>query len=355
MLAARLHGARDLHVERVPEPGEPGPGEVTIRVSAVGVCGSDLHTYNEGRIGTTRVVSPLVLGHEFAGVVTRAGELARSGAGTPLVEGVRVAVDPHVPCRRCEWCERGHPNLCPEHAFYGVWPFDGALQELMTCDSRNCFPLPDSVSDVEGALLEPLGVAIHSLDLGKVRIGDTAVVLGCGPIGLLIAWLARRAGASQVLAFDKYPWRSGAARRWGAGEGLPAENEAVARMVLERTSGRGADVVFEAAWAGPAVQQAVEAARPGGRVVLVGIPDDDRFELRHSDARRKGLTMSFARRMKHTYPRAIALAEGDLELEALVTHRFRLDQAAEAFALNAGYQDGVLKAMILPASDGRRA
>jgi L-iditol 2-dehydrogenase len=332
----------------VAAPGKPGPGEVAIRVAAVGVCGSDLHAYKEGRIGSTRVDSPLVLGHEFSGTVTAVGEGAVGGAGEPLVEGMRVAVDPHVPCRECEMCAGGHPNLCPRHRFYGVWPHNGALQESMICDARSCFEVPETITDVEAALLEPLGVALHAVDLGKVRLGDVVAVLGCGPIGLLISKLARLAGAAEVLAFDPLPWRAQEAARWGATASSDGPGDGAAATVLERTAGRGADVVFEVAWAGSSVQSAAEAARPGGRVVLVGIPGDDRLELQHSTARRKGLTLVFARRMKHTYPRAIALASGELELERLVTQRFPLAEAPAAFALNAGYRDGVIKAMVLP-------
>jgi L-iditol 2-dehydrogenase len=348
VLAVKLYGARDLRVVQVPDVPAPGYGEVAIRVEAVGVCGSDLHTYNQGRIGYTEVTTPLVLGHEFSGVVTAAGEEAVDGNGRPLEQGMRVAVDPHVPCRHCEWCEHGHPNLCPEHSFYGVWPHDGALREGMICDSRSCFPLPETMTAVEGALLEPLGVAIHALDLGKLRLGDTVCVFGCGPIGLLIARLAKLAAAGEVLAFDPLDWRARAAERWGASEARAAAGHEPAQAVLELTAGRGADVVFEVAWAGDSVQQAVEAARPGGRVVLVGIPEDDRLELQHSVARRKGLTLSFARRMKHTYPRALALARDTVKLERLVSHRFPLSEAAQAFELNAGYRDGVIKAMVMP-------
>ncbi|MEX2542053.1 MAG: alcohol dehydrogenase catalytic domain-containing protein [Trueperaceae bacterium] len=348
MIAARLYGPADLRIDEIPMVGGPGPGEVAIRVTAVGICGSDLHTYNEGRIGTTRVETPLVLGHEFGGTVSAVGDSPISGSGERLSPGMRVAVDPHVPCRQCEMCQRGHPNLCPHHKFYGVWPHDGALVETMVCDAQSCFPVPDSLSDVDAALLEPLGVALHAVDLGKIRVGDTVTVLGCGPIGLLVAQLARLAGAATVLAFDPLDWRAEEAVHWGASGGIDGSGADAAAAVGEQTRGRGADVVFEVAWAGASVQSAVEAARPGGRVVLVGIPEDDRLELQHSTARRKGLTLSFARRMKHTYPRAIGLADGQLELERLVTHRFPLERASEGFAMNAGYRDGVMKAVILP-------
>ena len=343
MLAVRLHGPRDLRVERVAHPGSPGPGEALLRVRTTGICGSDLHTYQDGRIGDTVVDAPLILGHEFSAVVEAVGAKAADGLHRPLRPGTRVAVDPAHPCGQCEQCEHGHPNLCPAVAFCGSHPYGGSLCEYIRMPARCCFPVPASIDDETAALLEPLGVALHAVDLAHVRVGDRVAVLGAGAIGLLILQLALRAGADEVYVTDRLAWRLRKARGLG---GVPLSGEAVAQ-VRRHTGGRGVDVVFEAAWADETVGEAAGMARYGGRVVLVGIPSDDRLCLQHSVARRKGLTLAVSRRMKHVYPRALRLAEaGTVRTRELITHRFALKRAVEAFSLNAAYQDGVVKVMI---------
>lgn len=346
MLAARLYGPRDIRVENVETPGEPGPGHLLLKVTAVGICGSDLHSYDDARIGDTVIQSPLILGHEFGGVVTAVGADAHDGDDNPLEVGQRVAVDPATPCWHCEMCDSGHPNLCRRLHFCGLYPDDGSLCEYMIVRARDCYPVPDSITDAGAALLEPLGVAIHAVDLGKLRVANSVVVLGCGPIGLLIIKLARLSGADPIYAFDCYPWRAAKAKEWGASETWTLDRDPV-DTIKTVTNGRGADVVFEAAWADHSVAQAAEMARLGGRVVLVGIPSDDRILMKHSTARRKGLTIKMSRRMKHTYPRAIQLAStGKVDVDDLISHRFPLSEADKAFALNLAYAEGVHKIVI---------
>lgn len=346
MLAARLYGPRDIRVENVEAPGQPGPGHILLKVTAVGICGSDLHTYDDARIGDTVVQSPLILGHEFGGVAAAVGEDVRDGHDQPLTVGQRVAVDPATPCWRCEMCDSGHPNLCRRLHFCGLYPDDGALCEYMLVRARDCFPVPDNITDAGTALLEPLGVAIHAVDLGKIKVAKSVAVLGCGPIGLLIIKLLRLSGADPIYAFDCFPWRAARAKEWGADEAWTLDQDPV-EIVRNVTQGRGTDVVFEAAWADQSIAQAAEMARLGGRVVLVGIPSDDRILMKHSTARRKGLTILMSRRMKHTYPRAIHLAStGRIDVDDLISHRFPLADANKAFALNIAYAEGVHKIVI---------
>jgi L-iditol 2-dehydrogenase len=346
MLAARLHGPSDLRVERVPHPGAPGPGEALLRVRVTGICGSDLHTYQDARIGDTPVTSPLVLGHEFSAVVEALGRGALDGWHRPLRVGARVAVDPAQPCGHCESCAHGHPNLCPAVAFCGCHPYGGSLCEWIRMPACCCFPVPDAMDDETAALLEPLGVALHAVDLGHLRVGDDVAVLGAGPIGLLIVQLVLRAGAARVLVTDPLGWRLRLAGRLGAVV-LDIDAGELGAEIGGLTKGRGVDVVFEAAWGDSSVETAAELAWYGGRVVLVGIPSEDRLGLKHSTARRKGLTLVMSRRMKHVYPRCLRLAtEGDLVLGGLVTHRYPLAQAAAALALNSGYQERVVKVMV---------
>lgn len=344
--AARLHGPEDIRIDRVPHPGSPGPGTVLLRVTATGVCGSDLHTYQDGRIGDTAVCSPLTLGHEFGGMVEAVGAEAQDGDFKPLRPGTRVAVDPAQPCGRCEMCLCGHQNLCRRLHFCGLFPDEGSLRAYMHVPAHTCFPIPDTIDDAGAALLEPLGVALHAVDLARVRVANSVAILGAGPIGLYILQLARLSGADPIYVSDKFDWRLERAEEYGA-IGFNCDRQDPVVLVQQATGGRGVDIAIEAAWADHSVEQAAEMVRLGGRLVLVGIPGTDELSLKHSVVRRKGLTIRMSRRMNHTYPRAIRLAEsGRIDLTGIITHRFPLKNTPEAFALNSAYRDNVLKVMI---------
>jgi L-iditol 2-dehydrogenase len=345
-LAARLHAPRDLRVERVPHPGPPSQGQALLRISTTGICGSDLHSYHDARIGDTPIERPLVIGHEFSATVEAAGPDARDVEDRPLLPGTRVAVDPAQPCGRCELCAHGHPNLCARLHFCGNYPDGGSLCEWMHMPARSCVPVPDALDDTRAALLEPLGVALHAVDLARIRVGDSVAIVGAGAIGLLILQLTRLSGASPVFVTDRLSSRLALAAKWG-GVAIDIDRDDPERAIARETRGRGVDVAIEAAWADRSIAQAIDMLRLGGRAVLVGIPGDDSLTMKHSAARRKGVTIRLSRRMKHTYPRASALAlEERVDLAPLVTHRFPLAAAAEAFALNAAYADGVVKAVI---------
>jgi L-iditol 2-dehydrogenase len=289
----------------------------------VGICGSDIHWFAEGTTGAAGLSEPFVLGHEFAAVVEE-GELA----------GKRVAVEPQVACGECEFCVEGNPNLCPHHYFAGQAPQDGALREYMSWPKDLLFPVPEKLSDEAVVMLEPLGVALHTVDLGKLRPGMRVGVYGCGPIGLLVVQLAKLSGAVEIVATDKLQHRLYAAEQMGATQVFQAENGAEAALIMEATADHGVSVAFETAGDQGAVDTAVETCKPGGTVVICGIPSDDRTSFRASAARRKGLTIKIVRRMKHTYPRAIKLAAADLiDLDSLITHRFPLQESAAAFAI----------------------
>lgn len=347
MTAVRLYGPKDLRVDQAPHPGAPGPDEVLLRVTAVGICGSDLHTYQDARIGDTALQAPLTLGHEFAGVVEAVGPgECLDGEFHPLQPGMRVAVDPAQPCGRCEMCEQGHPNLCRRLHFCGLYPDEGSLSQWMHMPAHTCFPIPPTIDDAGGALLEPLGVAIHATDLAKLRVADSVVILGAGSIGLCILQTVRASGASPIFVVDQFPWRLAVAEELG---GIPInfrEQDPVA-AVQAATHGRGVDCAIEAAWADHSIQWGAEMTRLGGRMVLVGIPGDNKLAINHATARRKGLTIRMARRMKHVYPRAIRLVEsGKVNLAALISHRFPLTDTPAAFVLNNAYGDNVVKVII---------
>ena len=327
MKTVRLHGLHDLRQHDEPMP-QAGLHEALVRVTAVGICGSDLHWFSDGGIGDARLAKPLIIGHEFAGLTA---------------SGQRVAVDPAVPCHACQFCQEGNPNLCENLRFAGHGVEDGALREAMAWPEECLFPLPDSLSDADGVMLEPLGVAIHAVDLAHLRLGMSVGVFGCGPIGLLILQLARLSGAANIITTDILPHRLEAARALGAQHAFLAQ----AGPEIQKAAGKGVDVAFEAAGDNQAVEAAMAAVKPGGCLILVGIPGDDRTSFPASLARRKGLTIKLVRRMKFTYPRAIHMVQSGLvDVRSLVTHQFPLKQCMQAFT--AAQQREGLKVMIIP-------
>ena len=340
---AKLYGVRDVRIEDMPDAA-PGPGELLLDVAAVGVCGSDLHTYLHYQIGSDVPGDAIILGHEAAGVVREIG------AGVEGFHvGQKVAIDPAVPCQRCEFCVKGDPNLCTNLIFLGLWPHHGAMRERMVHPARSCVPLPDSISDVAGALLEPLGVALHAISLAHIGLGDDVAVIGCGAIGLMLIRLARLAGARHIYASDRHPWRLALASTYGADTVYHTDQVDVVAEVRKATGGRGVDIAIESAWVAETANQCVSIARNGGCVVIVGIPVEEYITLNGSVTRRKGLTIKMSRRMKHTYPQAIPLvASGQVALDPLASHRFSLDQTGKALEIAATYTDGVVRAMVLP-------
>jgi len=301
--------------------GEPSEGEALLRVLAVGLCGSDAHWFREGAIGDASLGDGLVLGHEFSAVIE-----------TGPRAGQRVAVDPAITCLTCEQCTNGRPNLCLnlEFAGHGI---DGAMRRDMVWPERCLVPIPDHMPDEQGAMLEPLGVALHAIDLVGDIEGASVGVIGCGPIGLLLIAALRRLGAGRIVATDPLAHRAGAAVAMGAKD-LHGED--------------GLDVVFESAGTDPALHTALTVAGPGGRVVLIGIPDGDRTSYVASLARRKELTLVVCRRMlPGDLVRAAEVASSGLSgLESMVTHRYPISEAAKAFRVLVGRVG--LKVMITP-------
>lgn len=320
----------------------PAEGEVLLRVLAVGLCGSDAHWFREGAIGDADLGDGLVLGHEFSAVI-------ESGPRT----GQRVAVDPAIPCLRCEQCTAGRPNLCLYLQFAGHGT-DGALRGHMVWPERCLVAIPDHLPDEEGALLEPLGVALHAIDLAGVVDGASVGMIGCGPIGLLLIAALRHRGVGRMVATDLMAHRLEAAVTMGATDAIVAtafqhENEPLAAVV-----GGGLDIVFETAGSDPALHSALAAARPGARVVLVGIPDGDRTSFVASIARRKELSLSMCRRMlPGDLTRAANLAGRGLPgLDRLVSHRYPLSEAGKAFRTLVDRSG--LKVMIFPGMGAER-
>jgi len=325
MRAAVLRGVGDMVVEERPVP-EAGPGEVLVRVAAVGVCGSDTHYYEHGRIGRFVVDSPLVLGHEAA------GEVAALGPGvTSLVVGQRVSVEPGVPDLTCDQCLAGRYNLCPGMRFFATPPVDGAFAEYVVVHAAFAHPVPDTIGDDAAALLEPLSVGIWACRRGRVGPGSRVLVTGAGPIGLVGVQAALAFGATDVVVSDVNPERLALARELGATAVVDARTASVADLP------RPPSVLLECSGHPGATAQAIRALDRAGRAVLVGMGGDE-LPLPLSVVQERELEVTGTFRYAGTWPTAIALvAAGRIDLDRLVTGSYGLDSAADA--LVAGRRD----------------
>jgi L-iditol 2-dehydrogenase len=326
MRVVRLHGIHDFRLSNEPRP-IPKPDEQTIQVSTIGICGSDSHWYHEGGIGGTFLSHPLILGHEFAGILV-------DGANA----GRRVTVDPGISCGECEACREGNPNLCPDVQYMAAGDMDGAMREFLAWPKKNIYLLPDNVSDEEGAFVEPISIALHTVKLEPIHPGMTVGIYGSGPIGLLILQLAVLSGATRIFVTDKLESRLTMAQSMGASDVFLADG-AEAKKIWASSHNRGVDIAFEAAGENAAVETAVNTSKYGGKVVIVGITSDNITTFSAGTSRRKGLTFKIVRRMKHVVPTAInLLASKKLNVLPLVTHRYPFDQYQQAFDMAASKQ-----------------
>lgn len=341
MRAAVLRAPAQMVMEERLRP-QPGPGEVLVRVRCVGVCGSDVHYYTHGRIGSFVVEAPLILGHEMAGEVVELGQ-----GVTSLTVGQRVAVEPGVPDRTCAFCRSGRYNLCPNVRFMATPPVDGAFTEYIVAPADFTFPLPDSVSLEEGAMIEPLSVAVHAIHRSGLKAGQSVVVLGAGPIGLVTLQVARAAGGGHITVVDLDAHRLEVARSLGASEVIDASQVDAREIITQRADGQGVDHVFEAAGSPQTVSLAVHLARLGGRVTVIGLPPDDTIPFPLVTAMAKEVDIITIFRYANVYPAAIALvAEGRVDVKRLITHRFALEEAEAALRLSHSREDGVVKALV---------
>lgn len=331
MKASVLHDVGTIVLEERPVP-KPAPDEVLIKVAAVGVCGSDVHYYQHGRIGDFVVESPMILGHELSGRIVAVGEDV-----DPARVGQRVAVEPQRCCRVCEYCRSGKYNLCPKMEFYATPPIDGAFCEYVTIQDDFAFEIPDSISDYAGALMEPLSVGIAAAQRGGIKVGDTVLIAGGGPIGTIAAQVARAFGAVRVVVSDPSPARRELALAYGATE--------VSDPMTESTLDLAAHVFIDASGAVPAIINGLKSTRPGGVVVLVGSADVVPFSV--SDIAMHEVSVTGIFRYTNTWPIARDLvATGQVELDSLVTHVFGLEQAEQALT-GEGTVDS-LKRIVIP-------
>jgi threonine dehydrogenase-like Zn-dependent dehydrogenase len=336
----------------MPQPRDPGHGEVTVRIRAVGVCGSDLHWYQDGRIGEIQAVYPQVLGHEPAGEVIAVGAGAGADGGSSgefaghFSVGDRVVIEPTLTCGHCEFCLRGQHNHCVRGVFLGGPQAPGLFREYVTLAAGNCTRIPAGLDFGVATLAEPLAVMVHMLELIEIRAGDMVAVTGAGPIGMLCAAIAKASGAGRVFIADRLPHRLKLAMSMGADVAIDANESSLVDTVLDATRGRGADVVLEAAGSPEMVKAAIHMARMGGTVMLIGIASALHPKIDIHAAMMKELRLQTLKRSNHRTQQALDLLVAGRIPTSLLTHTLPLAATPRAFEMLTNYSDGVGKAII---------
>lgn len=346
MQAAVLHGVHDLRVEDVPRPGAPAANEARIQVNSVGICGSDVHYWEHGRIGDFVVRAPMILGHECSGTVVEVGQNV-----SHLKAGDRVALEPGVPrlsnAISHYYMKRGQYNLCPDIFFFATPPDHGAFCDYVNHPADFCFKLPDNVSLEEGAMIEPLSTGIYAARVAPIRMGDVVVITGAGPIGLMNLLAAKAAGAAHVLISDFVEERLQTAREIGATKAIKGDAEELKQAALDLTEGRGADVCIEAAGHPAALAACISSARAGATVVLIGMPPQDTAELNINDLIVREITLRPIFRYNNTFPTGVnLLASGKVDVKPLISKRFSLAQTPEAFEFVSANRNTCIKAIV---------
>ena len=328
MKAAVLHKPLDLRVEMVDAP-QVGARDVLVRIRRVGICGSDVHFYLRGRIGSFVVKKPLILGHECSGEVAEVGEKV-----TNVKVGQRVVIEPGFTCGVCEACRSGRYNLCPNVRFYGAPPYDGAFAEYALASAENVYPMPDNMTYGEGAMIEPLAVGLMATKRGRVSVHDSVAVFGAGPIGLFSLQAAKSHGAVETFAVDIIDYRLEYASKLGAGTVINALKGDPVELIRESTGGRGVDVVIEASGSPKAVRQAIDVVKPGGRIVFVGYPLVE-VPILIDKVLVKELDLHGVHRYANVFPTAIRLvSSGKVDVRSLVTHVFPFEKILEGFKVH---------------------
>ena len=341
MKVAVMNGVGQMGYTERPIP-TPKDDEVLVKLEYVGICGSDLHYYETGAIGSYVVEPPFVLGHEPGGIVVEVGKNVKH-----LKVGDKVALEPGKTCGQCEFCKTGRYNLCPDVIFFATPPVDGVFQEYVAHEAGLCFKLPENVSTMEGALIEPLAVGFHAANLGDAHIGQTAVVFGAGCIGLVSMMALKAKGVSRVYVVDIMAKRLQKALELGA-DGVinGAERDAV-EAVLELTGGAGCDLIVETAGTQITTRQAIHMAKKGSTIVLVGYSKSGEMTLPMSLSLDKELTFKTVFRYRHVYPIAIdAVAAGKINLKGIVTDVFELDDIQNAMDRSVADKANIVKAVV---------
>jgi len=341
MKVAVMNGIGKMGYEERPIP-HPESNEVLVQLEYVGICGSDMHYYETGRIGDYIVNPPFVLGHEPAGVVVEVGTEI-----THLKVGDRVALQPGKTCGKCKYCREGNYNLCPDVIFFATPPVDGVFQEYVAHEANLCFKLPDNVSTLEGALVEPLAVGFHAANQGDAHAGQKAVVFGAGCIGLVSMMALLAKGVSKVYVVDIMEKRLEKALELGATGVINAKVENVEKRALELTNGEGFDLAIETAGSEVTANQAIKVVRKGANIVLVGYGVSGMMNLSMSLALDKELEFKTVFRYRHIYPMAIeALEMGKVNLKGIVTNTFDFDDIQNAMDQSIHDKANIVKSVV---------
>ena len=336
-----MTGIRTMEIREVPMP-KAGPGQVVVKLEYVGICGSDVHYYEHGRIGGNPVIGDFILWHECAGLITEVGEGVNG-----LVPGDRVALEPGDTCGACEYCLSGRYNLCPHVIFLATPPVQGCFANYIAFPAKLAFKLPAHISAKEGSLVEPLAVGLEAATVGGVTLGSSVAVLGAGCIGLVSLLASRALGASDIAISDVIDLRLDKARELGATFVSNAAKQDSVSELLAASGGRGYDVVIEAAGAVATTQLAPSLVKRGGTIVLVGMPPVDTFPFNFSALMGRVAQIKTIFRYKNQYPTAIsALSSGKIDVSGVVTHEYAFDDVAEAFRVNIDERASVVKIVI---------
>jgi 2-desacetyl-2-hydroxyethyl bacteriochlorophyllide A dehydrogenase len=341
MRSIQLVAPRTLEEHAMPQPPDPGHGSVTVRVRAVGVCGSDLHWYHDGRIGDFLAAYPQVLGHEPAGEVIEVG----SGVHNFAV-GDRVVIEPSLTCGHCEHCLKGRHNNCLKTVFMGGPEAPGMFLEYVTLPAANCIQFPKEFSYAAATLAEPVAVTMHMLELMEIHVGDTVAITGAGPIGTLCAAIAHAAGASRVFIADRLPYRLKLALTMGADVAIDTGAQSLVETVMDATRGRGVDAVIEAAGSIETINAAIRMARPGGTVMLIGILSELYPKIDLHTAMAKELRLQTLKRSNHRSQEALHMMASGKIPTSIITHSLGLAETPKVFEMLTHYTDGVGKAVI---------
>lgn len=316
--------------------------EVLVQLDYVGVCGSDLHYYETGAIGDYVVEPPFVLGHEPGGVVVEVGKNVKH-----LKIGDRVALEPGKTCGQCEFCKTGRYNLCPDVVFFATPPVDGVFQEYVAHEANLCFKLPENVSTLEGALIEPLAVGFHAAMQGEAHAGQVAVVTGAGCIGLVTMMALKAVGVSKVYVIDIMQKRLDKALELGADGIINSKDTDAVAEIMKLTNGKGCDLAIETAGTEITTRQCIDMVKKGTNIVLVGYSKTGEMTLPMSLVLDKELTFKTVFRYRHIYPMAIdAVASGKVNLKGIVTNIFDLDDIQKAMDYSVNNKADIVKSVI---------
>lgn len=341
MKVALMTGIGKIEIVERPIP-QPKDDEVLVKIEYVGICGSDLHYFEAGRIGDFIVKGPLVLGHESGGTVIEVGKNVKH-----LEAGDRVALEPGKTCGHCEHCRNGHYNLCKDVKFFATPPIDGVFQEYVAHEADLCFKLPDNVDTMEGALVEPLAVGFHAANMGGAHAGQVAVVFGAGCIGLVTLMALKAEGVSKIYVVDIQPKRLEKALELGATEVINGKEVDAVKRIMELTDGRGVDLAIETAGTEITARQCLYATNKGATVVFVGYTKSGEMTLPHSQIMDKELTIKGIFRYRHIYPMAIeAIADGRVPIKKVVTNLFEFPHVQEALDACVSDKANIIKGVI---------